>query len=217
MFFINYAVNAQYKFLANNASSQYKAKIFVADCENGVCSGKSTIILYDQISEQEIQTFHSDDLVFTLTDKQNAKLGWLDLGKYQSPFVFGDFNFDGIEDIAIRNGSKGAYAAASYDVYLSIKNKFTLNIALTKLASENLGMFEFNKKEKLITVNQKEGCCYQKSIYYKLDAKKGLIEISSKIEDSSIGDDVTVITQKIENGKTKRSIQKFKTKDYYAQ
>ncbi|UKT62538.1 XAC2610-related protein [Pedobacter mucosus] len=215
---LSLSVNAQYKFLANNASDKYKAKIFVQDCENTICSGKATIILYDKISDQEMQTFHSEDLSFSLTEKQNAKIGWLDLGKYQTPLIFGDFNFDGLEDIAIRNGANGAYSSPSYDVYLSSSNnKFTLNEDLSKIASENLGMFEIDKKTKLITISQKNGCCFQKHTSYKFDSKKGLSEVSSVIEDTSIGDDVTVITQKVENGKIKRSVQKFKTKDYYEQ
>jgi len=212
-----YSSPAQFKFLANNSSNQYKAKIFVADCNDGSCGGKATIILYDQITEKEIQTFHSADLDFGLTEKQNAKIGWLELGKYQSPLIFGDFNFDGAEDIAIRNGSNGSYASPSYDIYLSKGGNFFLNKELTKLASENLGMFEVNKNLKQITINQKDGCCYYKSINYATGAKNGLTEVSSVIEDSSIGDDVTVITQKLLNGKVKRTIQKFKKKDYYEQ
>lgn len=214
---ITITVNAQYKFLANNSSEKYKAKIFVANYENGLCSGKSTILLYDKILDTDIQTFHSADLNFALTANQNAKIGWLDLGKYQSPLIFGDFNLDGSEDIAIRNGNNGAFASPSFDVYLFTKNKFILNKELTKIASENLGMFDVDKKAKLLTVNQKDGCCFQKSISYNLDKKKGLTEVLSVIEDSSIGDDVTVITQKMVDGKVKKSVQKFKTKDYYEQ
>jgi hypothetical protein len=33
-------------------------------------------------------------------------------------FIFGDFNFDGQEDLAICNGKNGGYEAPSYDVYL---------------------------------------------------------------------------------------------------
>ena len=116
---------AQFKFLANNSSDQYKAKIFVEKCEGNACSGKATIIIYEKVTDRETDIFHSEDLDFGLTATQNAKLGWLELGKYQTPLIFGDFNFDGLEDLAIRNGSNGAYGSPSYDVYLSSKeNKF---------------------------------------------------------------------------------------------
>ncbi|WP_051691549.1 XAC2610-related protein [Pedobacter borealis] len=209
---------AQFKFLANNSSDQYKAKIFVDKCEGNACSGKATIIIYDKITDREVDTFHSEDLDFGLTETQNAKLGWLDLGKYQTPLIFGDFNFDGSEDIAIRNGNNGAYASPSYNIYLSSKeNKFLLNKELTKLASENLGMFDIDKKTKQIAIHQKDGCCFDKTINYKYDTKNVLYEDSSVIEDSSIADNVTVITQKLVDGKIKRTVQKFKMKDYYNQ
>jgi len=217
LFATGYA-KAQFKFLALNSSNQYKAKIFVANCADGSCGGKATIILYDKATDAELQTFNSTDLDFNLNEKQNANIGWLDLGKYQTPLVFGDFNFDGLEDVAVRNGSNGAYKEPSYDVYLnSTNNKFILNNELTKLASENLGMFDVDRKLKQLAIHQKDGCCYDKTINYMFDSKKGLIEASSVIEDSSIGDDVTVITQKMVDGKVKRTVQKFKIKDYYKQ
>ncbi len=70
---------AQFKFLANNSSEQYKAKIFVDKCEGNACSGKATIIVYDKVNDREIDIFHSEDLDFGLTESQNAKLGWLEL------------------------------------------------------------------------------------------------------------------------------------------
>lgn len=218
LLFVSFSSVAQFKFLSNNSSDEYKAKIFVADCADGHCEGKSTIILYDKISEDDIQTFHSNDLDFSLTDKQNAKIGWLDLGKYQSPLIFGDFNFDGFEDLAIRNGNNGAYGSPSYDVYLSNKSrKFTLDKNFTQLASENLGMFEVDRKKKLLSIDQKSGCCYHKTISYAIDSKKGFKEVLSVIEDTSMGDDVTVITQKLVGSKMQKTVQKFKAKDYFAE
>lgn len=209
---------AQFKFLAPNASDQYKAKIIVANGANRTYGGKATIILYDKIEEKEIQIFSSPELDFSLTEKQITYTDWLELGKYQTPLVFGDFNFDGLEDLAIRNGSKGAYESPSYDVYLASKgNKFILDKGLTKLASENLGMFSIDKKSKLISIEQKDGRLYHKTINYAFDAKKGLKEVSFVIEDATIGDDVIVIKQKIVGGKTERNIQKFKIKDYYTE
>lgn len=216
LLFIAMHAQGQYKFLDNTSSNQYEAKIFVANCENGLCGGKGTIILYDKISGAELQTFNSPDLQFSLTEKQDAKLGWLPLGKYQSPLIFGDFNFDGHEDIAIRNGSKGAYDSPSYNIYTAASaTKFNIDTRLSELASNNLGMFAVDKKNQRISIMEKSGCCYQKTISYKQDSKKQWFVIESVIEDSSIGDEVVVITQKLINGKMQKTVEKFKTKDYY--
>ena len=209
---------AQYTFLANNCSEQYNVKVFVATCEGGNCGGKATLVLSDKITGKELEPFHSLDLDFNLTDKQNARLGWVELGKYQSPVIFGDFNFDGVEDMAIRNGNNGAYSSASFDVYIGSANqKFSLNPDLTRLASENLGMFEVDRKSKELTIHLKSGCCYQQRISYKVTTKDIPSEVSSVIEDSSIGDDVTVITRKLVDGKMQKKVEKFKAKEYYSE
>lgn len=215
LLFISFQAVGQFKFLANNSSNQYKAKIFVADCDKGLCEGKGTIILYDKISNQELETFSSSNLNFSLIEKQDAKIGWLELGKYQTPLIFGDFNFDGKEDIAIRNGSNGAYMSPSYDIYLATNNRFLLSKELTTLASNNLGMFEFNKKTKSISIQQKEDCCFYKTINYSIDSKNRLAEISSVIEDLTIKDVVTVITLKRVNGKMVKTIERFNKEEYY--
>lgn len=216
LLFISVCAQGQYKFIDNTSSGQYEAKIFVANCEKSSCDGKGTIIMYNKISGAEIQTFHSINLEFSLTDKQDAKLGWLPLGKYQSPLIFGDFNFDGFEDIAIRNGSKGSYDSPSYDVYVATVNaKFSLDARLTALASQNLGMFALDKKNQWISTEEKNGCCYLKTTRYKQDHKKQWLVVETVIEDSSIGEDVLVITQKLINGKIQKTVEKFKIKDYY--
>lgn len=219
LFFIlltGFQSQAQYKFLANNCSNQYSAKLFVVTCDDGHCGGRATIILYDKISGKEINTFNSADLDFDLNEKQDAKLGWLELGKHQSPLIFGDFNFDGNEDLAIRNGSNGAFMSPSYDIYLATADqKFYLNTAFSQLASENLGLFTINNKNKQLITERKDGCCYYITTHYVIDAKNKPVEISSVLEDTSIGDDVTVITRKTVNGKVFKTIQRFKAKDYY--
>ncbi len=208
---------AQNKFADNASSEKYQAKINVETCSEGLCTGKASIILLDKITGKEIQTFNSKDLDFSLKTHQDPKEGLVELGKYQSPLIFGDFNFDGHEDIAIRNGSNSAYSDPSYDVYVfnSSKSKFVINKELTNLASTNSGMFNIDRKNRQLSVYRKDGCCYNKTTYYKTDRKNGLTEISSVIEDSSIGDYVTVITQKVIDGKTKKTIERFKTKEYY--
>ncbi|MCZ4245626.1 XAC2610-related protein [Pedobacter punctiformis] len=214
--FLSNCAIAQYKLADHSSSEKYEAKINVENCIDGLCSGKATIILSDKITGKEIQTFRSNDLDFSLKTNQDPKTSTVELGKYQSPLIFGDFNFDGNEDIAIRNGSKSAYNDPSYDVYIfDGKNKFALDKELTTLASSNSGMFKIDRKSKQLSVYKKDGCCYNKTTNYRLDVKKGLLEVSSVIEDSSIGDYVTVITQKLVDGKTKRTIERFKTKEYY--
>jgi len=210
---------AQYKFNDETSSSQYDAKITVANYSGTFCSGPGIITLSDKITKEKTQVFTSADLTFSLTENQHPETGEINLGKYQSPLIFGDFNFDGIEDVAIRNGHNNIYNGASYTVYLYHvnKKKFVLNKELTDLATNNMGMFAIDRKNKSLTITQKEACCYYKDITYKVSASNKPYFVQSVIEDSSIGEDVTVITQKIVDGKLKKTVQKYKTKDYYRQ
>jgi len=209
---------AQYKFLAPNASNQYDAKVFVNDYNKNICSGKGTVIIYDKATNREVQSFHSENLIFTLNEKQKGELGWLELGKYQSPMIFGDFNFDGNEDIAIRNGTNPKNNSAAYDIYLfNSANNFVLDPQLTKLASTNMGMFLTDKVNKQVSIEEETGCCIHKTIHFQKNDKEQWAEVSSVIEDLSVTDYVTVITQTLIDGKIKRTVEKFKTKDYYKQ
>ncbi|RTZ46009.1 hypothetical protein EJ377_15420 [Chryseobacterium arthrosphaerae] len=70
-------------------------------------------------SNTKVQTFVSDDLVIDLKPDQKPKPGkMMELAKDQSAIIIDDFNFDGTEDIALRNGNMGNYHSASYDVYV---------------------------------------------------------------------------------------------------
>ena len=64
----------------------------------------------------------------------------------QSVVNIGDFNFDGMEDVAICDGPNGSYGGPSYQVYLSSRSagKFVHNAAFSELG-QNLGMFEVDK------------------------------------------------------------------------
>lgn len=213
----NYS-KAQNNFIYQKPLSKYFAKISLANCKDGLCSGNANIKIFDQETQKQIQSFASADLDFALNENQDPKNDTVILSRDQSPVIFGDFNFDGLEDIAIRNGSNEIYSAPSYDIYLFKNNQsFAFNKDLTRLASSNLGMFSIDTKNKLLTVDQKDGSHYHKTISYKFDAKKGLMEVSSTIEDASIGDDIVVIKQKMVDGKMQKTIQKFKTADYYVQ
>lgn len=69
---------------------------------------------------------------------------------YQSVVFIEDYNFDGTEDLAIRDGNNSGYGGPSYQIYLFSprSKKFVHNQAFTDLAqNESLGMFEIDKKK----------------------------------------------------------------------
>lgn len=58
-------------------------------------------------------------------------------------FIFGDFNFDGAEDFALRNSAFTSYGRASYSIYIynPATNMFAENPAFSKLTQNGNGMF----------------------------------------------------------------------------
>ncbi|MFN3021324.1 XAC2610-related protein [Chryseobacterium sp. TY3] len=75
--------------------------------------------------------------------------------------VLGQFNFDGSEDVAVRNGNAGSYGGPIYSVYVYnlTKMRFVFSQELADLTFETLGMFDTDNDRKPIITYAKSGCC----------------------------------------------------------
>ena len=215
-FFINLSFG-QKKFEIKNGSKAYVAEITVKNCSEENCEGYGTIKLIDKINKTVIQSFTSEDLYFYLDENQNPSVNIIQLYNEQSPLIFRDFNFDGTEDLAIRNGNNSSYGGPSYDVYVSnsSKTKFFFSNELTKLAVENLGMFETDNERKRIITYSKSGCCWHQKAEYIVEQKKGLKLVYSQEEDATGGEFVKVTTKELIKNKWKTKITNYKLKEYY--
>ncbi len=113
----------QYQFEVKDVSKSYDAVIQIENCYDDRCGGKGTVELFDH-KNSKVQTFISDDLVLYAERGQKLVPGKLiPLSKDQRCVIIDDFNFDGTEDVAIRNGNMGNYSGASYDVYVFNKTR----------------------------------------------------------------------------------------------
>ncbi|MGH1518261.1 XAC2610-related protein [Chryseobacterium sp. JK1] len=193
---------AQYQFEVKDASKNYSAVIQIEDCLDGRCGGKGTVELFDN-KNTKIQTFTSDDLIVYLAENRKLLSGKMNsLTKEESPIVINDFNFDGSEDIAIRNGNMGNYNGASYDVYVfnSTRLSFVKSKELTELASNALDMFNVDSERKRLISYGKSGCCNIFTIEYAVIPNKGLDKVLVKEEDKTEEDRVKVtIKEKIKD------------------
>ncbi|MBL0332446.1 MAG: hypothetical protein IPP08_02160 [Chlorobiota bacterium] len=210
---------SQQEFSINNGSENYYSKITVEKCEDGTCSGKGTISIFVKSTKSLFQILSSDDLYFSLDVSNSPSVNVVELYGEQSPLIFDDFNFDGTEDLAIRNGNNSGYSGPSYDVYVYNANKkqFVFSSELTKLVTDNLGMFLVDHTNKRITTFSKSGCCWHLTTQYVVVPKKGLVKVYELIEDAtnSNGKTVLVTTSSLINGKWIKSSKKFKMKEYY--
>jgi hypothetical protein len=217
--FLNELSLGQNEFIINDGSDIYDAKISVDKCSEDNCEGKGTIKLFDKKTEKLFQTFISDDLYFFFDNSGNPTVNIIQLYNEQSPLIFEDFNFDGSEDLAIRNGNNSGYGGPSYDVYVYHQNKkkFVPSEELTQLAYENLGMFQTDRERKRIITFQKSGCCWHIMTEYTVVPKKGLVKVYELEEDAQGGEFVIVTTRELVNDKWIIKEETFKLDDYYKQ
>lgn len=205
----------QKTFLIENASLRYSAKLTVERCKDGLCGGSGTIEIYEKNNLKSSQVFRSEDLYFPIDEAKLANKVIL-LDTDETPLIFDDFNFDGIQDLAIPNGS-GGYNMGSYDVYVysTAKKQFIKNQDLTDIAS-NQGLFQIDHKRKRLIAYSKSGCCWHQTTEYAIVPKKGVVKVYDKVEDGAKVDNIVIVTeQKLLNGKWSKTTKRYKIKDYY--
>jgi hypothetical protein len=114
-------------------------------------------------------------------------------------FVFDDFNFDGVQDLAICSGNNSGYGLPSYVVYLYSKRlrKFLIAKELCKLAQEHLGLFSVDRKNHTLLVFDKDGAAWHKTTIYKM---QGTVPRKIETVTDSISGSVETITQEKRSG-----------------
>ncbi|WP_297955977.1 FG-GAP repeat protein [uncultured Neisseria sp.] len=80
--------------------------------------------------------------------------------------VFSDINGDGVNDLIIQTGKKGAYGGPSYNIYLYRKGKFIYNRPLSQLTVGANSLFRANGN--ILTVGKTSGCCKYNKFTYNL-------------------------------------------------
>lgn len=203
IFLLNVAVFAQKKFEIKNASKNFDASFAVESCDESFCRGKITFSLFRKGETKPFQIIKLADTEFMLEEAEltNTKLMY----DRQSVVFFEDYNFDGKEDLALRDGSNSGYGGPSYQIYLFApqSKKFVESQPLTDLAQgEYLGMFEVDKKKKLLRNFSKSGCCWHQTREFAVVNNRPK-KIFEEIEDATIADEkrVRITTRKLIKGR----------------
>lgn len=210
---------AQQTFLLKDASKTFDVRIKIAGCDNDICEGKASLYLFKKNQAKLFQTIEMPNAYLELGKDRKPTANLIELyGENNSGVIFDDFNFDGAEDLGIRNGNEGAYGGPSYDVLLfsGATGKFVKNRELTKLGSENLGLFTIDKTRKTIETFNKSGCCYHETTRYRVMNNRPK-KVFVFIEDATVGDGakVKLTTKTLVKGKWKRTTKYELIKDYY--
>jgi hypothetical protein len=203
---------AQHEFVLKNASKFFDIKIKVEKCDDGSCSGEASFSFFKKGGTVPYQTIEMADTYIELGEGGKPNVNKTLLYDDQSVVDVGDFNFDGMEDVAICNGANGSYGMPSYDIYLSSRGakKFVYSAAFSDLGA-HLGMFSVDAKKKTLETFDKSGCCYHVTERYKVVNNKP-VKFFEEIEDATIssGTKTKVTTKTLVNGKWKTTVKYVK-------
>jgi hypothetical protein len=197
----------QEQFENKNASKIYDARIEVERCADDVCEGKLKVELIKKSAAKLFQVINLDATQFDRSETEliNGKQRY----EYQSVIFFEDYNFDGIDDLAIRDGNNSGYGGPSYQVYLFSKRaeKFVRNPSLTDLAQNGLGMFEVDKKRRILRVSSKSGCCWHQTQEYSVVGNRAK-KIFEQTEDAMTYENkVEITTKRLVNGRWRTKVR----------
>lgn len=199
---------AQTTFDVKNASKYFDIKVKVEKCDDGYCTGKASFSFFKKNGSKPYQVIELDDTQIQLSQAGQPLTNISLLYDDQSVVNVGDFNFDGMEDVAICNGANGSYGGPSYNVYLSSRaaGKFVYSKEFSALG-EHLGMFEVDKKRKRLSTLDKSGCCYHIAEEFIVVNNKPF-KIRSVEEDATASDDrmTTITTKTWVGGKWKTTV-----------
>lgn len=209
--------NAQSRFRLNDASKSFDVELDVGNCIHevgGIC-GPLAVSFLRKRARLRFQTIRLPRTnMWDAVPKANITRRYDD----QSIINFGDFNFDGTDDVAVCDGTDGGYGAPSYRVYLYSRSKkrFFFSRAFTRMNYGGLGMFETNKKKKMHYVFTKSGCCWHQTQGF--DVLRGRPrKVYEFTEEARYGDssEVEITTMKLIRGRWRTWIKHVKWSEYY--
>jgi hypothetical protein len=204
-----YSAAAQKTFELKNASKYFDIKVRVAQCDEDYCSGRATFSFYKKGASTPYQVINLPDTLIQLEGGDKPLVNDTLLYDDQSVIDVGDYNFDGMEDVAICTGGNGSYGMPSYNIYLSSRaaGRFVYNAALSKLGS-HLGMFTVDKKNRTLETFDKDGCCWHVTERYKVVNDRP-VKVFEEVEDATNSNSsrVKVTTKTLVAGRWKTSVR----------
>lgn len=180
---------AQNFFELPNVSMKYNVIANIEKCGVNRCSGKATIDLYDKNTKKNYQTLVVNDFHLDLSKERKPVTDSL-----RNSVVFYDYNFDGNEDIAIKDEVIGK--KNFFKVYLNDDDdvkKFVYHEGLSDFISENFLSFLTDSKRKRFVKYTKNGCCSNIRSEYVFTPEKRLLKVYEFEEDTKDPKKVTTI------------------------
>ncbi len=213
--FVSTSAAGQRTFNLSDASKYFDIKVTVAKCDDLTCSGEAKFEFYKKGGAKPYQTIEMADTYLEFGEKGVPKVNTTVGYDEQSVVNVDDYNFDGMEDVAISDGTNGSYAMPSYEIYLASRSagKFVYSPAFSKLGA-HLGMLTVDKRKKTLETFDKSGCCWHITERYDVVANQPR-KIFEMVEDATIKDEtkVKVTTKTLVGGMWKKSVKYVKRED----
>lgn len=180
--------NAQVAFEIPKLSSKYNMIANADRCTEKECFGKTRIDVYNREDGEKIQSIFSNDFKID-TDLNHKPLQ----DSVKNSVLINDFNFDGTQDLAVRNGEINGKPI--FDVYLFSDSlqQFVPDLQFSKLSYSGNGMFSVDSARKRIITHEKKGCCYEVTLELQLLPDWGLQKVYIFEVDTSNPEKVTTI------------------------
>jgi hypothetical protein len=212
------AVRGQQTFLFKNESEKFDVRAAFEDCEEEPCRGRTTFYLLVKNREEIFQSFAMSETYVRRGED------WLRRGETIEIFgpTFGgvyflDYDFDGIEDLALANGDYKPYGGVSYDIFLYSKKagRFVRNEALSRLSTENVSL-RIDRRTRTLETATKSGCCWHERARYRFAGRR-LQKFYVFTEDAMSGDGewMKLVTERLVGGRWRRTTRTVPIKNYY--
>jgi hypothetical protein len=189
-----------------NASKHYDFRVNMKDeCipsrpGGPLCFLPAELVVLHKGTEQDVQRIDLDRIDLVLGEHGRLRADAAGMYDWQGTLEIGDFNFDGREDFAVRNGEMGPYDSPTYCVFLydPRQGRFVESDAFSQLTQENMGFFAVDTARRRLVVSSKSGCCdYATEEYAVVQGKLVLME--SYEEKGAPGEEMT-ITRRVRQG-----------------
>ena len=200
---------AQHRFDVKDGSKLWDVSIDVATCEEEKCEGPVTFSLFKKGQTKPLQIFKLEDSAFLVDEKDPTRRALA--YKKQSAFTFEDYNFDAIPDLALCDGNYSGYGGQSFQIYLFAPQRklFVRSPGFTRLAqAPYLGIFQVDKKRRVLTNFSKSGCCLHQWEEYAVVNNRPR-KIFEKTEDATDaqGKKVKTTTRRLINGRWQTKVK----------
>lgn len=165
-------------------SDRYTAELETSSDEEVFRPG--SIRVSDRQTGKRVIEVSSEELMLDLDDgKVRANVHELPYGE-QSLIVAEDFNFDGLQDIAVMDGQNSCCHGPSYQVSVGTEDGLQLSEVVTTLAQENCGLFEVDTQTRTISTMTNSSCCWHQSPTWQI--RDGEPLLSRKVVEDADGE-----------------------------